>query len=141
MRRLPSACRGGCVRGRATPAGVYGARAEKSCSRAWGLPCRVVPGEDDSGRGPSLPDGLATGESPYSMVSCRNFPLGPSTARPRPSGSFFRQDPLCCQLFPLTENFRTARFRDRGLLSGPFLCPVLSSVRSFPCPALSGWRL
>ena len=138
MRRLPSACRGGCVRGRTTPAGVYGARAEKSCSRAWGLPCRVVPGEDDSGARP-FPPGTASRQENLrtAWFRARNFPLGPSH-RLASSVRFFL--PARPSLRPTLSSDRRISVQ-HGSGTGDF-CPVLSSVRSFPlsdpplCPVL-----
>ena len=128
------------------------------------VPRRAVPGLGDfraglspekmiPGRGPSLP-----GRPRDRRISVQHgfvpgiFRSALLTAWPRPSGSFFRQDPLCGQLFPLTGEFPYSTVPGLGTsvrsfpLSGPFLCPVLSSVRpppsvrSFPlsAPPLSG---
>ena len=130
------------MRGRTTPAGVYGARAEKSCSRAWGLPCRVVPGEDDSGARP-FPPGTASRQENLrtAWFRARNFPLGPSH-RLASSVRFFL--PARPSLRPTLSSDRRISVQ-HGSGTGDF-CPVLSSVRSFPlsgpflCPVLSSVR-
>ncbi len=159
------AARSGRCDGCLPPVGAAACAAGRLLRESMGpVPRRAVPGLGDfraglspekmiPGRGPSLP-----GRPRDRRISVQHgfvpgiFRSALLTAWPRPSGSFFRQDPLCGQLFPLTGEFPYSTVPGPGTsvrsfpLSGPFLCPpppcpVHPSARSFPCPALSGWRL
>ena len=132
------------MRGRATPAGVYGARAEKSCSRAWGLPCRVVPGEDDSGARP-FPPGTASRQENLrtAWFRARNFPLGPSHRQASSVRFFLPARPSLLPTLSSDREFPYSTVPGPGTsvrsfpLSGPFLCPVLPLSGPFRLEAMT----
>lgn len=150
------AARSGRCDGCLPPVGAAACAAGRLLRESMGpVPRRAVPGLGDfraglspekmiPGRGPSLP-----GRPRDRRISVQHgfvpgiFRSALLTAWPRPSGSFFRQDPLCGQLFPLTGEFPYSTVPGPGTsvrsfpLSGPSLRPVLPLSGPFRLEAMT----